>query len=132
MTAATYTSDLTDIYLFESTGGVGAYGGGGAGLGAGPDYAMEGINAVDKQITNAEKGFLFDNVSNFTGDSVVAGDVLSIISDPAEDGGIIGHYRVVGSVTGTKRQWHRYYSTCHANLRPKAMQCCGGTHDQQN
>ena len=31
----------------------------------------------------------------------VAGDILTIISDPAEDGGIIGHYRVTGSVTAT-------------------------------
>lgn len=65
MTAATYTSDLVDISLFESTTGVSAYGGGGAGLGAGVDYAIIG-NCVDKQITNAEKGFMFDNGSNFT------------------------------------------------------------------
>ncbi len=66
MTLATYTSDLTDIFLFQVTAGVSAYGGGGAGLGTGADFAMEGTLAVDKQITNAEKGFLFDNVSNFT------------------------------------------------------------------
>ena len=42
-----------------------------------------------------------DAGANFTGDGVVAGDVLTIISDPADDGGIIGHYRVVGSVTAT-------------------------------
>ena len=47
MTAATYTSDLTDIFLFETTTGISAYGGGGAGLGAAPDFAMEGTNAVD-------------------------------------------------------------------------------------
>lgn len=66
MTAATYTSDLSDIYMFESTTNVTAYGGGGAGLSASPDLAMEGTNCVDKQITNAEKGFMYDNVSNFT------------------------------------------------------------------
>lgn len=66
MAVATYTSDLTDIFLFESTTGVSAYGGGAAGLGAGIDFAMEGTNAVDKQITNAEKGFMYDNVSNFS------------------------------------------------------------------
>ncbi|MCK5641924.1 MAG: hypothetical protein KAJ19_14065 [Gammaproteobacteria bacterium] len=66
MVAAAYTSDLTDIFLFESTGGVSAYGGGASGLGASPDYAIEGTNAVDKQVSAAEKGFLYDNVTNFS------------------------------------------------------------------
>lgn len=65
MTVASYASDLSDIFLAETTTGVSAYGGGGAGLGTGADFAMEGSLAVDKQITNAEKGWLFDNVSNF-------------------------------------------------------------------
>ncbi len=66
MTIATYVSDLIDIYLFESTGGVSAYGGGAGGLGAGVDYAMEGVNAVDKQVSASEKGFLYDNTTAFT------------------------------------------------------------------
>ncbi len=66
MTAASYTSDLTDIYMFETTGGVSAYGGGAAGLGAGPDYAIEGTNAVDKQVSAAEKGFLYAAGAAFT------------------------------------------------------------------
>ena len=66
MTVATYTSDLTDIFLFESTTSVGAYGGGPAGLGAGPDYSMEGTNAVDKKIDGTERGLMYDNTSNFT------------------------------------------------------------------
>ena len=66
MTIATYTSNLVDIFLFEVTTGVSAYGGGGAGLTAAPDFAMEGVNAVDKQVTNADKGLMFDNVSNFS------------------------------------------------------------------
>lgn len=66
MVAATYTSDLSDIFLWESTSGVSAFGGGASGLGASSDYAIEGTNAVDKQISAAEKGFLYDNVSNFT------------------------------------------------------------------
>lgn len=66
MTVATYTSDLTDIFLFETTTNVSAYGGGGAGLGTGADFAMEGPLCVDKQITNAEKGFMRDNTSNFS------------------------------------------------------------------
>ncbi len=66
MTAATYVSDLSDIFLFENNTGVSAYGGGGAGLGAGPDFAMEGTNANDKQVTAADKGLMFDAVTNFT------------------------------------------------------------------
>jgi hypothetical protein len=67
MTAATYTSDLSDIYMFESTGDVSAYGGGASGLTAETEFAMEGTNAVDKQVTSsADKGFMYDNTSNFT------------------------------------------------------------------
>jgi len=66
MVAATYTSNLVDIFLWESTTGVSAYGGGGAGLGAGVDFAMEGTNAVDKQITAADKGMLFAAGAAFT------------------------------------------------------------------
>lgn len=66
MSAATYTSNLVDIFLFESTTGVTAYGGGAAGLTAEPDFAMEGVNAVDKQITSgADKGFLFAAAAAF-------------------------------------------------------------------
>lgn len=66
MVAATYASDLTDIFLFESTTGVSAYGGGASGLGASPDYAVQGTNAVDKQISAAEKGFLYAAGAVFT------------------------------------------------------------------
>ncbi len=66
MAVATYTSDLTDIFLFESTTSVTAWGGGASGLGASPDYAVQGTNAVDKQVSAAEKGFMYDNTSNFT------------------------------------------------------------------
>jgi hypothetical protein len=66
MVAATYTSDLSDIFLFEVTTGVTAYGGGASGLGASPDYAIQGTNAVDKQVSASEKGFLFDAVTAFS------------------------------------------------------------------
>ncbi len=68
MTAATYTSDLVLIDGFEVTTNVTAWninGSGGASLGAGRDYAIEGTNAVDKQISGAgvEKAFAHDNGS---------------------------------------------------------------------
>lgn len=66
MAVATYTSDLVDIFLFETTTNVSAYGGGAAGLGASPDYAIEGTNAVDKQVSASEKGFMYDNTTNFS------------------------------------------------------------------
>jgi len=67
MTAAAYTSDLTDVFLWESTASVSAFGGGAAGLTAETEFAMEGTNAVDKQVTSsADKGFLRDNTANFT------------------------------------------------------------------
>lgn len=59
MTAVTYTSDLALITLFENTTGITNYGGGGGAAAAGVDYAIEGTNAVDKQVNATERGFLF-------------------------------------------------------------------------
>lgn len=59
MAVATYTSDLALITLFESTTGISNYGGGGGAASAGIDYAIEGTNAVDKQVNATERGFLF-------------------------------------------------------------------------
>jgi len=66
MTVATYTSDLTDITMFESTTGISDYGGGGGAASAGIDYAIEGTNAIDKQVNNTERGFLFTAAGAFT------------------------------------------------------------------
>ena len=56
MAVASYVSDLTDITLAESTTDWSAYGGGGAGLSAGEDFAMEGTYAIDKKIDATTKG----------------------------------------------------------------------------
>lgn len=66
MVAVTYTSDLTDITLFESTTGISNYGGGGGAAAAGVDYAIEGTNAIDKQVNNTERGFLFQDAAAWT------------------------------------------------------------------
>ena len=66
MAVPSYTEDLTDIDLAESTTGYVAYGGGGAGLGTGADLSMQGTLCVDKQITNTEKGILFNNGAGIT------------------------------------------------------------------
>lgn len=68
MAVPSYTEDLTDIdtNLAESVTGYVAYGGGAAGLGAGADFAMQGTNCIDKQITNAEKGILYNKGTGIT------------------------------------------------------------------
>lgn len=66
MAAATYTSDLTDIYMWESTTGVTSFGGGGSAASAGPDYAIEGTNAVAKPTSASERGFLYASGASFT------------------------------------------------------------------
>lgn len=68
MTAAAYTTDLTagEITTAESTTGWSALGGGASGLGTGADFAMQGTLCVDKQITAAEKGQVYDPGANQT------------------------------------------------------------------
>ena len=66
MAAPTYGTDLQTVNLAEATTGWAALGGGGAGLSASPDIAVEGTNCVDKQITAAEKGQVFDNGTGIT------------------------------------------------------------------
>ena len=66
MAAPAYATNLVDITTAESTTGWSAYGGGASGLSASPDLSVQGTNAVDKQITNAEKGQYYDNGSTIT------------------------------------------------------------------
>lgn len=66
MAAPSYTEDLTDISLMESTTGVSAYGGGASGLAVNPDSSMQGTNGIGKQITAADKGMYYDNGSGIT------------------------------------------------------------------
>jgi len=94
MAAPNYTEDLTDVDLAEATGSYVAYGGGGAGLAAGPDYSMQGTNCIDKQVSSAEKGILYNNGSGIT---MGAGDhtfVWSFASTP----GVTDLYSIRGSV----------------------------------
>jgi len=66
MAVPAYTEDLTDINLAEDATGWLAYGGGGAGISAGPDLSMQGTNCIDKQITAADKGIAFNNGTGIT------------------------------------------------------------------
>ncbi|NNF79942.1 MAG: hypothetical protein HKN05_18120, partial [Rhizobiales bacterium] len=63
MAAPNYTEDLTDIDLAQSTTGWSAYGGGGAGLGTGADFAIQSTLAIDKQITSADKGMMHNDAT---------------------------------------------------------------------
>jgi len=69
MAVPTYSEDLTDINSgAENTTSWSALGGGGAGLSADPDFAIQGTNAVTKQVTGAgtQKGMMFDFGSGIT------------------------------------------------------------------
>lgn len=94
MTAASYVSDLSDIFLFESTTGLTAFGGGSAGLAIGVDFAMEGTYAVDKQISSTtgsvRKGFVYDNTTNF---SIGADDHFYVWSTLATPG-LASHFGI--------------------------------------
>lgn len=66
MAAPSYTEDLTDVTLAETTTGWSAYGGGASGLAQNPDSSMQGTYGVGKQITAADKGMYYDNGSGIT------------------------------------------------------------------
>lgn len=61
MAAPTYNQDMTTIYLCESGASCGQWGSGNVSLGSGPDFSMEGVNAVDGKISSVEKGIHFNN-----------------------------------------------------------------------
>lgn len=63
MAAPTYSEDLTDIDMGQSTTGWAAFGGGGAGLGTGADFAIQDTLAIDKQITSADKGMMHNDAT---------------------------------------------------------------------
>ena len=66
MAAPSYTEDLTDIDLAESTTGwstINFSGGGGAALDFGPDLAMQGTNSVLRQVSTHDRGGIYNNGS---------------------------------------------------------------------
>jgi len=67
MPAPTYDHDLTTVTNSTDTTGWAAVGGGGAGLAADPDFAMQGSTTITKQVSGAggaNKGMLYDNGSS--------------------------------------------------------------------
>lgn len=64
MAAPSYATDLVDVNSgAESTTNWTALGGGGAGLSADNNFALEGTNSVNKQVNNALKGQIHDHGS---------------------------------------------------------------------
>jgi len=108
MAAPSYTEDLTDIDLAETTGPYEAVGGGGAGLSADPDFAIQVTNSITKQVSNARKGILFDNG---TGISIPAGDHIYVwiycttpgLLDTLAVGGLCVS---IGNATNARNEFH--------------------------
>jgi hypothetical protein len=86
-------------------------------------------HAVDQTGDSDGTTTFTDAGANFTADGVVADDVLTIISDPADDGGIIGHYRVVTVATTTLTVERAIPASTAADLTYKinAPETAGGT-----
>ena len=109
MAAPNYTEDLTDIIAdITSTTGWTALGGGASGLGVGADFAMQGSNAVDKQITAAEKGMIYNNGSAITNATGIHFYVWIFLATPglANTLQLRGLTLVAGTATGAYVQFH--------------------------
>ena len=78
MAAPLYEEDLTDISLAEaSTTGylqVNFAGGGGGALDFGPDFSMQGNDAILRQVTNNDRGAAFDNAATIARSDPYAGN----------------------------------------------------------
>lgn len=128
MAAPVYGEDLTDIDMGQSTTGWSAYGGGGAGLGTGADFAIQSTLAIDKQITNADKGMLHNDatVSLGANDHVIGWiyaatpGIMDTLANHGLSMGIgtsttaFNKYAMAGSDTlpeGGNRPWVARYST---------------------
>ena len=108
MAAGVYNTDLKDINLCETTTDFSALGGGASGLGAGIDFAIQGTNAIDKQVSNNLKGMVYD-----TGSTVTLGAdehilIWMICSTPGlTSAQSIGGLRItVGTATNAYNEWY--------------------------
>jgi len=108
MAAPIYDTDLQDITLCETTTGFSALGGGQSGLGAGTDFAIQGTNAVDKQVNGALKGMVYDFGSTITlgaDDHIFIWEVCATpgITDIKSNGGI---RNTIGTATNAYYEWY--------------------------
>ena len=101
MAAPTYSEDLTDIDMGQSTTGWSAFGGGGAGLGTGADFAIQSTLALDKQITNADKGAMHNDATVSLGASDhVFGWIYAATPGICDTIANHGGYMAIGTSTG--------------------------------
>lgn len=107
MAAPSYTTDLTPIIEnITSTTGWTALGGGASGLGVGADFAMQGSNAVDKQITAAEKGMVYNGSATLgASDHIFVWLYLATagLADTLQNRGLTV---AIGSATNAYTQFH--------------------------
>lgn len=89
-------------------------------------HAVDSTGDSDGTTTFTDAG------ANFTTDGVIAGDILTIISDPAANGGIIGHYRVVtvGTTTLTVERTIPASTAADLTYRINAKQSTGAAGQQ--
>ena len=110
MTVASYVDDLTDIFMWESTSGVSSIGGG-AGAAAGVDFAMEGTNACARKISSGDKGFAYDNGTNFT----IGSDTHFIQWMTCATPGICS---LLGFMMGDSTSSHTYHGVAYEDHEP--------------
>jgi len=111
MAAPNYNTDLTDITLAESTTGfsdLNIDGGGGGALSLEIDFAIQGNNAINRAVSNRNRGVLFDigAATALGADShVFIWTVCATpgISDIKSNGGI---GVIAGSTTNNYNQWY--------------------------
>lgn len=114
MAAPRYTTDLVDIDpgLAESVTGwtlINFSGGGGAAIGAGPDFAMQGTNCVDRQVSAQERGAIYTSAAlpQVTGSDVHVFQWL-FVGTPGITATLQnrGAFILVGSAAGDIVQYH--------------------------
>jgi len=108
MAVPVYGTDLVDVTLAESITGWVALGGGASGLAAGADFAMQGTNCVDKQITGAEKGQVFGAGAGITFGAADHVFVWVFLATPGVSNSLLlrGLAIVIGTLTTAYNTFH--------------------------
>jgi hypothetical protein len=109
--APSYTEDLTDIDLAQTTTNwlqINFAGGGGGTIATGADFAMQGTLCVDRQVTNNERGAMYNNTTGITlgaNDHIFQWGFLATpgVSDTLA---VRGAYTICGTGTGDLVQFH--------------------------
>jgi len=107
VTAASYTTDLTDITTAESTTGWSALGGGASGLATNADSSMQGVFGIGKQVSGAEKGQVFGSGgTTISSPRHVYTWIFLTTPGLADTLALRGLAVVIGNTTGNYCQYH--------------------------